>query len=70
MIVEKPQMIEKFYVMATNFIDFELKNFENVSLTLAMSRGIIDRLLEYHEREENYEICRKILNYKNKMQDV
>jgi len=70
MIVEKSVMQEKLFDLATNLIDFELNNFEKVTLTKKMSSGLIERLLAYHEREENYEMCQKILNYKNKMQDV
>jgi len=67
---ESVALQENFNWVATRFMVFELENFEKVTLTHAMSNGLVDRLLSFHERLENYEICHKIILYKNKMKDV
>jgi len=72
MVVEATELElkENFNWMATRFLIFELENFENVTLTHAVSNGLVDRLLQFHEGLENYEICQKIILYKSKMKDV
>lgn len=54
---------EEFNWVMTRFVIFELEN----SLFSLPKDEIykLDKLIKFHENLENYEICRKILNYRN-----
>jgi hypothetical protein len=63
-------VMDEFYWMVTRFLVFELEHFNTPTLTKEHGQSLIERLINFHERLENYEICDKIIRYKAKMKDV
>jgi hypothetical protein len=58
---------EDFYWMVTRFIFFELEYFTTPSIKQEHGNDLMLRLIKFHENLENFEICQKILIYKQKM---
>jgi hypothetical protein len=73
MIFESPELLnveikEKLNWVFTRFILFEV---ERMQTTLPKTEiGKIDRLIAFHEELENYEICHKLLIYKQRIKNV
>lgn len=61
---------EDFYWKVTRFVYFELEHFERPTMIKSHNYGLIERLIKFHEGQENYEICDKILKYKQKISNV
>ena len=62
--IDKKIVEERFYWIYTRIIVYEL---ERGTVTIPKSEiGKIDRLITFHENLENFEICRKLLTYKEK----
>jgi hypothetical protein len=74
MIFESPDLInkiridEEFNWILTRFIVFELERSQTTIPKTEIER--IDRLIVFHENLENYEICKKLLTYKTKIENV
>ncbi len=73
MIFESPELInieaeEKLNWVLTRFIVFELEK----SMTTMPKSEVdkIDRLIKFHENLQNYEICRKLVTYKENIHNV
>lgn len=58
-----PNADEDFKWVLTRFILFELENSLNSLPHEELYK--VDALIKYHEKLDNFEICRKLLNYKN-----
>lgn len=65
---DKKIIDEKFNWVLTRFIFFELER-DEVSFPKTEAWRV-DALIEFHEGLENYEICRKLLTYKEKIENV
>lgn len=59
---------ENFNWVLTRFIVFELERNSTTLPKTELER--VKNLIEFHEKLENYEICRKLLTYKEKMENV
>jgi hypothetical protein len=59
--------MEEFYWMVTRFVVFELDHYSTPTLKIEHGENLIERLIKFHEDQENFEICQKILNYKQRM---
>jgi hypothetical protein len=66
----KSKIDTSFYWMVTDFMMYELDNFEKMTLSFENGKGIVERLIKFHEKLENFEICKKILLYKSQMPNV
>jgi hypothetical protein len=72
MFIEPKEGVKKddFYWMVTRFVFFELEQYETPTVSKEHGDDLIERLIKFHEEQENYEICRKLMNYKQKMKHV
>ena len=73
MIFESPELInakakENFNWVLTRFIMFEIEKSQNTIPKSDLEK--IDELIIFHEKLENYEICRKLTTYKERIQHV
>ena len=66
--VDKKIADENFNWVLTIFIFFELERETTTFPKTEIDR--IDRLIQFHEGLENYEICCKLLTYKEKIKHV
>jgi len=66
--LDKKSADENFNWILTRFIIFELERGKASIPKSELER--IGKLILFHENLDNYEICRKLLTYKENMQDV
>lgn len=61
---------EDFYWKVTRFVYFELEYCERPTIIKSHNFGLIEKLIKFHEGQENYEICNKIMKYKERINHV